>query len=97
MKNGLDIHNYPQKLEQAVACVERAKISLQNKQAILKFRDFCSLQGIGLPRTERRSFFCPNKLWVELKKQTNDCMSVSEYIKQAVVEKIERDNAKKIQ
>ncbi|MBI2664617.1 tyrosine-type recombinase/integrase [Candidatus Woesearchaeota archaeon] len=53
MKNGLDIHNYPQKLEQAVACVERAKISLQNKQAILKFRDFCSLEGIGLPRTVR--------------------------------------------
>ncbi|MBI2664615.1 hypothetical protein HYX10_04715 [Candidatus Woesearchaeota archaeon] len=48
-----------------------------------------------MARSERRSFFCPKKLWAELKKQTNDCMSVSEYIKQAIMEKILRDERNK--
>jgi len=39
-------------------------------------------------RGERRSFFCPNKLWAELKTQTDDCMSISTYIKQAILEKM---------
>ncbi len=43
-------------------------------------------------RGERRSFFCPNKLWYEIIKQTKDCISVSTYIRQAVVEKMIRDN-----
>lgn len=41
-----------------------------------------------LLRSERRSFFCTNKLWHELLKQTNDCVSVSTYIRQAIVEKM---------
>ncbi len=41
-----------------------------------------------LLRGERRSFFCPNKLWKELVAQTDDCVSVSTFIRQAIVEKM---------
>lgn len=44
--------------------------------------DFSMLRG------ERRSFFCPNRLWEELKAQTQDRIAVSSFIKQAVVEKM---------
>jgi hypothetical protein len=43
-------------------------------------------------RTERRSFFCANKLWKELEKRTKDKMSISTYIKQAIEEKMKREN-----
>lgn len=45
-------------------------------------------------RTERRSFFCPNKLWKELQKKTQDKMSISTYVKQAIVEKMTREDLK---
>ncbi len=40
-------------------------------------------------RGERRSFYCSNKLWNALLEATNDRMSVSEFVKQAVKEKLE--------
>jgi hypothetical protein len=46
-------------------------------------------------RSERRSFFCPNKLWQELLDQTEDCMSVSSYIKMAILEKMIKDEPEK--
>jgi len=46
-------------------------------------------------RGERRSFFCPNKLWEELQKQTEDCISVSTYIKQAIIEKMIKEEPEK--
>jgi hypothetical protein len=49
-------------------------------------------ESFEMLRGERRSFFCPNKLWAELKKQTNDCMSVSQYVRMAVIEKMKRNN-----
>jgi hypothetical protein len=45
-------------------------------------------------RSERRSFFCPNKLWAELLKQTDDCISVSTYVRQAIIEKMIRERPK---
>ena len=42
-------------------------------------------------RGERRSFFCPNKLWKELQKKTKDNISISTYIKQAIEEKFQRE------
>jgi len=42
-------------------------------------------------RSERRSFFCPNKLWKEIKVQTEDCISITTYIKLAILEKMVRD------
>jgi len=42
-------------------------------------------------RGERRSFFCPNTLWAELKTRTGDKISISTYIKQAITEKLIRD------
>lgn len=42
-------------------------------------------------RSERRSFFCPNILWKRLKTETNDCISVSLYIRKAIEEKMERE------
>ncbi|MFH1327239.1 MAG: hypothetical protein ABIH76_00060, partial [Candidatus Bathyarchaeota archaeon] len=50
---------------------------------------------IALLRGERRSFFCPNKLWNELVVQANDSISISTFIKQAVVEKMIREYPKK--
>ena len=44
-------------------------------------------------RGERRSFFCHNKLWKELKKKTGDNISISTYIKQAIIEKMIRDDS----
>ncbi len=43
-------------------------------------------------RGERRSFFCPNRLWKELKEKTKGCYSVSHYIRVAVEEKMSRGN-----
>jgi len=41
-------------------------------------------------RGERRSFYCPNKLWEAIKEATKDCYSISEFIKQAVKEKLQK-------
>jgi hypothetical protein len=43
-------------------------------------------------RSERRSFFCPNKLWEELLRKTKDCMSVSQYIRMAIEEKMKKED-----
>ena len=45
-------------------------------------------------RTERRSFFCTNKLWKEIQKKTQDKISASTYIKQAIIEKMIREDPK---
>ena len=45
-------------------------------------------------RGERRSFFCHNKLWKELKKKTGDNISISTYIKQAIIEKMKTEDPK---
>jgi hypothetical protein len=52
-------------------------------------------EGYDLLRGERRSFFCPNKLWEELLKQNYGIHSVSEFIKQAIVEKMTKDEPEK--
>ena len=39
-------------------------------------------------RGETRTFYCPNKLWNELRKQTNGCIPISAYIQQAIIEKM---------
>lgn len=38
----------------------------------------------------RRSFFCSNKIWNEMLILTNDCWSVSRYIRVAIIEKMIR-------
>jgi len=53
------------------------------------------LESFEMLRSERRSFFCPNKLWKELKKKTDDCISVSTFIKQAIVEKLVKEAPEK--
>jgi len=52
-------------------------------------------EGFEMLRGERRSFFCPNKLWKELQEQTKDCMSISTFIKQAVIEKLTNEEPEK--
>jgi hypothetical protein len=52
-------------------------------------------EGFEMVRGERRSFFCPNKLWKELHNQTQDCISVSSYIRIAIVEKMIKDEPEK--
>lgn len=51
--------------------------------------------GFDMLRGERRSFFCPNKLWEDILNQTNGICSASEFIKQAIVEKMMKDNPEK--
>jgi len=53
MKKEIDIYDYSKWVEGAVRLVERAPISEKNKKLILEFRDFCSLNGIGMPRMIR--------------------------------------------
>ena len=66
------------------------------KKSIKSMRKWSKMdEEIMMLRGERRSFFCPNKLWKELLKQTNDCISVSTFIKQAIVEKMIKDNPEK--
>ena len=43
-------------------------------------------------RSERKTFFCPNKLWEEIRLKTKDKSSISQYIKKAIVEKMIKDN-----
>jgi len=51
-------------------------------------------QEFEMRRSERRSFFCHNKLWKELKKKVADNMSISTYIKQAIIEKMKKEDEK---
>lgn len=51
-------------------------------------------EDFDLLRGERRSFFCPNTLWKELLEKCYGIMPVSEFIKQAINEKLERDKSK---
>ena len=46
-------------------------------------------------RGETRTFYCPNKLWKELKKQTKDCIPISAYIQQAILEKMIKEEPEK--
>ena len=52
-------------------------------------------EGFEMLRGERRSFFCPNKLWKEILNQTDDCISVSTFIKQAIFEKLVKEQPMK--
>jgi len=52
-------------------------------------------ESYEMERSERKSFFCPNKLWEEIRLKTKDKTSISQYIKQAVEEKMEREAVNK--
>lgn len=52
-------------------------------------------ESFEMLRGERRSFFCPNKLWKELQTQTNDCISISTYVRQAIIQKMINDEPEK--
>jgi len=47
-----------------------------------------------LQRSTIRGFYCSNKLWYELKKKTRDVIAVSSFMKQAIVEKMIREDPK---
>lgn len=46
-------------------------------------------------RKERRSFYCHNKLWDEILIKCGDCITISSFIKQAIFEKLIRDEPEK--
>lgn len=48
-----------------------------------------------LNRNESKSIVMPVELWNELVKITDDCMSVSEFVRQAIFEKLVKDYPKK--
>ena len=53
MKKAIDIYNYQKRLESAVKMGKESAISERNKQLILEFRDFASLDGLSQPRILR--------------------------------------------
>jgi len=54
-------------------------------------KKYVKIEGnLDMLRGERRSFFCPNKLWKGLLEKTDGICSVSEYIRQAIVEKMDK-------
>ena len=79
MKKEIDIHDYPAKLKSSVALVEKADISARNKKIILDFRDYCSLNGIGIARTVR--YMGVMKDWANLIKVDFDKVSKEDIIK----------------
>ncbi|MDD3175926.1 MAG: hypothetical protein PHU51_05605 [Candidatus Nanoarchaeia archaeon] len=46
-------------------------------------------------RRERRSFFCHNKMWEELKKKAKEDFPISSFIRQAIFEKLVREEPEK--
>jgi hypothetical protein len=48
-------------------------------------------------RGERRSFFCSNILWKEIKAKTQNCYPISQYIRLAIFEKMIRDEPEKME
>ena len=48
-------------------------------------------ESFEMERSERKSLFFPNKLWEEIRLEAKGKMSISQYIKQAVIEKMERE------
>ena len=48
--------------------------------------------GFDMERAERRSFSCPNKLWEEILTKCYCICPVSIFIKQAIVEKLIKEN-----
>ena len=54
-----------------------------------------SLDGFDMLRGERRSVFLSNELWDELLKHNHGICPVSEFIRQAIIEKLIRDDPSK--
>jgi hypothetical protein len=52
-------------------------------------------EGFDMLRGERRSAFIPNKVWEELLKVNYGICPVSEFIRQAILEKMIKDNPSK--
>ena len=44
-------------------------------------------------RNRRRAFSCSDELWEKIERSTKDCISVSKFIRDAVEEKIIRNNS----
>ncbi len=64
MKKGIDIHNYPRRVELAIRDVMNSGISKRNKDIILEFREYCSTENISLARISR--YLGVLKQWAEI-------------------------------
>ncbi|MEM3012579.1 MAG: tyrosine-type recombinase/integrase [Candidatus Hadarchaeales archaeon] len=49
----IDIHNRAHKLEMTINRIRSSKISIKNKEALLKFYDQCIAEGLSIERTEK--------------------------------------------
>jgi len=49
----------------------------------------------AINRFERRSFACNNRLWEEISNKCGDTTSISSFIKQAILEKLAREEPEK--
>lgn len=64
----MDIHNYKGRLERALRRIENAEdISRGNKKIILKFKDYCISEGIGLAKIER--YLCDMQKYARMLKE----------------------------
>ncbi|MFH1637398.1 MAG: tyrosine-type recombinase/integrase [Candidatus Woesearchaeota archaeon] len=63
----MDIHNYKGRLERTLKRIDEAGISKQNKDLILKFKDYCISEGIGLAKIER--YLCDLKKYAQMLKK----------------------------
>lgn len=59
------------------------------KKYVGTYEDYDKLRG------ERRCFFCHNDMWKAILEETYGIMSVSGFIKQAVMEKLIKENPQK--
>jgi len=48
-----DIHNYKRRLEKTLENIQKSETSKENKDAIMKFHDYCITQGLSICKIER--------------------------------------------
>ena len=48
-----DIHNYKRQLERELILLEKDSISPENKEQLIKFKDYLSSEGLGAARIKK--------------------------------------------
>ena len=80
----MDIHNYKGRLERTLRRIDNSEdISGENKALILKFKDYCISEGIGLAKIER--YLCDSKKYAQMLRKNLDKAS-KEDIRRVIAE-----------
>ena len=66
---------------------------------LVKTKEFTPITYVrpqwSMNKGRRFSFFCSNRLWNEMAILTNDCYSISKYVRTAIIEKMIKDEPEK--